>query len=690
MRSRLVISSGIQKAAVLIVITFAIYCRLSQPDITWFNTHMARDFARSLEWLNFHPRSLLGPEMNSGVRLYGPAFYWLIALAWTATHSLPGMLVLLHSITILLSLYFCWLIREDLGKSTAALFFLQFFLMPVHVMVSRTLWNPSAVLPISLAILILVRGYVKNPEDSRRLIGIFVMGCLGVQMHHSALAAVVSAVLVIYWNTRRLKEIGIGVVSLALYLGVVGWSASSGVGHSAAHAAFLWQDWVAKAGGIAHYLVRWNYHLFLTEQPLRHYELFPLIFNLGKTVAPFDTGIILAFTKIVRAIFLATFVVSAGFFTFSLLTKLWRRLPFDLYEQIAVVGSVVSVGSLFFYLGNGETLPYRYGLMWYPVQFLVIPLALRNLKLYSAMARFPRLELSFRSGAAALCAITFCGNAYFLLTAYHVMAATGRISHVVTDTAEIPLRDKLELLKKVRTSENGPSSFATFHGPIANKMFAMDTDMQEMEYYGALINGMARTPALAKAATNEYYVDSFSLEEMKRNYETSQPELPLHLITLTKEDLPYDIKAQYFGAANQLIAERNFLTHEMILPFKDPLNTPPLKLVLSFKVARKGNEFLRICFDEGRGFSALAIRGITVNGAPGEVRLNSSEWLEQRTAILSLAPVHSDEALIQMSFLVNSPESRFSRVDIFKTASGLFRYENASPDIKRSLVWRNL
>ena len=51
-----------------------------QYDLTWFNTHMARDFARAQDLLAFKNIPWLGPEMGWDFkRLPGPIYYYFLS-----------------------------------------------------------------------------------------------------------------------------------------------------------------------------------------------------------------------------------------------------------------------------------------------------------------------------------------------------------------------------------------------------------------------------------------------------------------------------------------------------------------------------------------------------------------------------------------------------------------------------------
>lgn len=597
-----------------LLVPLGLWCALQQSDLCWFNTHMARDWCRAVEWAQGRPAGLGGPELNyGGGQLFGPGFYLYLAALWKLTGSLAGMAAGGHALTCVLLLAFCATLRRDLGATCAWVFFLAFFLMPVQVAVGRTLWNPALILPINLALLLTARAAVLAPRCAKRRLAYCLVGWLGIQVHLAVLPAFLSGWSLLLRKGER-RGLLLGLAALAGWALVFKLLRLEG----GAYLSSLGGQYRLPPFGLAWpagFLARWPFHLHLCERPLGDYELFPLLFRFMDQLLPQRYLWLEAFQ--------ALWPIPAAVLVLALFERGREEHELaDFYRSWTRLWLLLSALGLYFYTAKGGVIPYRYGLMVYPAHFLLAALWAR------------RRSPSARTAALVFSALLFVGNALALLSLYEVMARCGRASHVTADSLELPLRYKLQLVRRA-----GAEPWRQLHGPIANKIRNKEHDWFYTSYYGAVERSLGPPgPSLGPCL-----VQSVSLAEMDgRN--------PFLLMPLGEKDLPQSVEVN--GRA---------LDPHCILPLQ---GQPHSQLRVSAQLAASDQGYLRVCYDDSPAGRILILRALTLNGQACPYKPECTGWLAQSVVTLALPPGEVD---LELEFEVRMPWARYTRLDIFKT-----------------------
>lgn len=591
-------------AALLVGLGVWLACR--QPDLCWFNTHMARDYTRAQSWRAGQPDGWGGPELNyNGGRLFGPAFYLGLALL---SRDLPTMLWQQHLLGLLPLLGLMLLVRKDLGRAPGWFFLLSFLLMPVHVSVSRTLWNPAWILPLNCCVLLCARLVWARPAWAPLY---FALGWLGIQVHLSTLTAFLSGLAVLL--PRRPKAMLAGLGALLLYMLAFKWWEGAAYVESV-RGQYHWPGQNPLA-----YLSRWLFHLHLTSRPLFDYELFPILFRYGKALFP---------TRWAPLGWFQDFAVL--WVPLLLLAVVWPRAHSDtpiqrFYRRLLTVWLLSGLVAMYFYTAKQGVIPYRYGLMLYPAQFLLPALALSR--------PLPRaLKTALLAGAA----LVYLGNAYYSYESLRVISASGRVSHVATDVYEIPLRYKLQLLALSQ------DPYQTLHGPILNKVRLNEHNWFHNERFEAIRCNLPAGPS----GQPHLAVTSLTLDRMREGI------FPFQLLPAEVFALDYRLDQ---GPSLRLPAGACFM----------PLESGPAATVTVETHVSSGG-FLRISYDDSPAFPTFQLLEVSCAGKHRDFSSDCPGWLAQRLVTLPI----DGACPLRLRFQVLRGDHRWSRIDLFKTAEG--------------------
>lgn len=630
--------------------------RVWAPDLSWFNTHMSRDLARAIDWLIFPPPSWAGPEINFGERLPGPAFYWILATFWTLTGSIPSLLLVLHLLTIGITLYFCRDLARDIGKPAALVFFLNFFLMPVHVFVSRTLWNPSLVVPLNIAFLICIRRACMDEKSARWVLCFCLLSFIGVQVHFSTLAGCLAGTVAIILFSRGRYWMLAGAALLLIYIlnfyNFTSIDAATGAS-SFTFISFSWER-------LEYYLLRWNYHLFLTDAAIGDYELFPVIFHYGRAIFPEAFRLIGDFLAL-AGIYVWAVVFSSFIVTIFLITSRSSRV-LRLYSFIIIFWTCFCLIPMYFYVRKNGIIPYRYGLMLYPVQFLVLSVALARVLQIRFITRRKLLRYAVLFPVFLCSLLVFAGDALFDVSAYATMARSGRASHVSSDTFEIVLRYKTALMQIARELGDEEVSFRYLHGPIVDKVRFKEYDWDYRDYYGGIKKSLPdKWEPHGLERGSHYRVQSFSIPEM---ISQTRPFFPFHLVRLLPDDIPADIQLSYLNSAGEPVYSLNPGPDDLILPFQMLPGRSVAAVRVAFTIAGNRGGFLHVCFDDRTVFLLSASVDHVLRSS---TQINAG-FLAPKIAVVPLPSVREEPVNVELVFKIVNRRSHFSRIDVFRAA----------------------
>lgn len=618
------------------LLAFALWCSLQSPDLTWFNGHMSRDWVRAQDWAKGIGGDWGGPELNyKGGRLFGPAFYlWLAALVKVSGNSLLWVLSLHHALALIPSLLLTMTLRRDLGRAAAWVFFLSYFLMPIHVSVERSLWNPSLVPALNSLTLLTLRSAWKNPERTSPLIALTLLGWIGIQVHLSTLPLWLAGWLwlVIHGPPERRRKLYVTLVTLLGYAVAFKTLRQETPAYlQSLRSQYEWRALTAES--LSSYVYRWWGHFHLHTVEIGDFEIFPVILGYLQFLWPDWQQVLLCFEgfgclwwALVALLLFWPGSSSASFY--PELLRLWLGL--------AAVG-------MWFYNIKGGVLPYRYGLMIYPGQFLLPALA---------MARPLRGGAWLKTLLALGSLVVFCGNASYLVLSYRVMATVGRASHVAMDAHELPLRYKLLVLSVGMRQGSDPYDF--LHGPLVNKLRTHEGERELDRFYHGLQRSLGANPAVNEG--RHLVVRSFTPDELRENAGRAVPCDPFHFEELTRQDLPEELILQ--SGAQRIRTEWG----ELLLPLNRLGPVESFSVHARWRRLRPG--FLRICYDDCRGFSTLRLELLRLNQRQLEASPAWAGWLCQSVVTV---PVGSGDSVLELGFRVEHPERWGSRLDLFIT-----------------------
>ena len=591
-----------ERLAALLVIGLGLWLACQQPDLSWFNTHMARDYTRAQEWRAGQPSSWGGAEMNyNGGQLFGPAFY--LGLACLA-RDLPTLLWQQHLLGLIPLLGLVLVVRKDLGRAAGWFFLLACFLMPVHVSLARTLWNPGWILPVNCCLFLCARLVWSRPRCWPLY---FVLGWLGIQLHLSTLAAFLSGWAVLF--RRQPKRLAAGLGLLLIYMAGFKWLEGAAYWESV-RGQYHWPD-----QNPLQYLGRWLFHLHLSARPIFDYELFPVIFRYGQRLFADEFKLLRHFQDI-GPLWLGV----------AALALLWPGRPPEsqsrrFYVQFLKIWIPSVLFVMYFYTAKQGVIPYRYGLMLYPAQFLLPALALSR-----PLPRWLSLALLGCGG------LLFLGDGFYLYQSYRVMSAAGRASHVAQDVYEIPLRHKIQLL----CLSDDP--YRTLHGPILNKIRMNEYNWGHTERYEAIRSTLKASPAGPHLA-----VFSLPLEQMRPGL------FPFRLVPVEVPAVRYRFDSRPW---------RQLAAGATLMPLEKGAGRR-LEVEALFGAAG----FARICYDDSPAFPTFQLDQLNWAGQEQPFERDCPGWLAQSVVTLPIARA----GRLGLRFRVLRPENRWSRIDLFKT-----------------------
>lgn len=176
--------------------------RLDSPGAGYFNMHAARDCFRALEMIHGESFPLSGPEMFYGGRTPGWFYYLLLSVPLAFSPSPLGVTVwaaLLMGVALLLCHLTC---RRYLGPATGLAATALFAASPISVSMMRYMWNPIFLPPFNVAALLTL--LLWRVEGRRWALGVFliVVG-LAFQIHFSAYVYLVPLLAFAPWRRGR-------------------------------------------------------------------------------------------------------------------------------------------------------------------------------------------------------------------------------------------------------------------------------------------------------------------------------------------------------------------------------------------------------------------------------------------------------------------------------------------------------
>ena len=689
--------------AIVEVLLFAwiAWVRLSSPGMSWFNEHMSRDLARALSWNPLHPSfasSFLGPELDLNGRLPGPFFYVWLAFGLSLAKDLLFSLTFLRALMIVPY----WLayreIKDELGRVHALNFLLFFAVLPIQVYVSRSLWNPSLVVPLQLLAFYFFTRTVRSQslhESRNRIVAFILVLAAGIQTHFSTLSSTFSGstALLIRVSKSARKWVIVGLASIALFTLAV-WHLNPGTApKTTATARGFDFSKPVHASDVQFFLSHYDYHLVFVDRPLGDYDVFPLFFRYGRRLSPSVFSSIDRVQPFLLSVW--KWLIPAAFFGLLILmarSYFLRKKPLNATSPVThpklkeawsvyvVLQVILALFPLYFYIGRANRIPFRYGLMLYPALALVVPLFLARLRDFFVSLRHPaslRIDSSMRvvsMGILCMVGLTFLVESEFDLSMWRLMKASGRAANTTNDDLEMPLGYKLEILQKMRIPELGESNFGRFHGPIVNRVRMFEFNSNYTGYYGGLTQALQRNPDVERSdslrSDTAYELVDLKPEEMLERFQTRDSSLPFKWTPLPESFLPHDVQVEAMTEKSELLSQVKVPDGSLILPLESVDSKNTKRIRVRFKLlptlGRDAAKTLRIAFDKSNAGAVLDLLHLKLDGRETAVALPAwVPWREQTLGLVTLPdfkkPIEAEAEFSVAGFA----EYRFTRLDIW-------------------------
>lgn len=554
----------------LIILVFA-YFLLQSPTVIWFNEHMTRDVARAYEWLELRPSSWWGAEMGweSNKRLPGPFFTWLLAFGGLFTGSVTGMVVIKSILSLASLLYLTWVIYRRFSLYPTLVFAAFFLSSPLVITVMRNLWNPSFLIPILALHYALM---LSQPQGSWRTFVPWANGvliALSVQVHFSALFPLLISCSIFYLFEKNWKALLISVVPVTALLAL--WSFSSSE-----------QGFVAQTQG--QYVMRWDhqwwttrlqearYHFFPSHEKIHNYDLFSFLSHISRHFLHGSIDQVIAVHRALSFIYWPVTLSCVSFLSYR------ATQSKDLLRPVMLIFWILL--AIFTYIhvsyNVGSHVPYRYGLMLYPLQFLLWPMTLSELlKLEAPLAKV-------LSGILiGLSLALFTINTLWLIDFDRTMKLSGRSHQGPDDSMTVTLQSKLLVLEKLR-SENPHTQdlWRCLHGKLAQRMRQDDMTWNQVTRWRALERDFPpKAPVIQTCSSHWFIADGYGAPEVFR------------WLKLTPEAFPSEVTLKSFQGKTVLNDLK--LAHDHILPGLEA-HSQAEKVELVFTIKRAPSLYLLI------------------------------------------------------------------------------------------------
>lgn len=624
----------------LLSLAFCLY----RLDLSWFNTHMARDLFRADLWLKGTPADWLGPEMGWDIkRLPGPFYYWFLA-ALSLFGSIENILAAKIIITFTLLYLLLRQIRQQLNSTVLLYFLMLFCLMPVFIFTSRNLWNPSSIIIFNILQLVLLFKFNKSSEVKWLTLSLLV-ALLGMQVHFSTLIAYLAFAISVVIQSKKHRRTQL-LISIPLLVWLTLWYFSGPV-----HA---FGQQLQQFYGFNHFIFQrigdLKYHLTLTLFELKDYDLFTFLFNALSSLGLIAESGVRVTSFMLGWVYLILFIASLRAI-YSNYKK--NKNLVDLFLLLHCLFFIISI----LVLKNKEHIPYRYGLCFYPIQFLILSygswLMLKDRKRWYAVF-------------GGLAALSFSFYAYFDAKMLIAQDLTGRTHHTQVDNLEMTYGRKKEIYAFLKEHANPQSDpFNALHGRAANKFRLKEMNWEQTQSYFSLY-GKAVSYDLSLPGQNtekSWLLELASLQELREGHS------PLRFKELSPEQLPQNLEITYFKNQNQILTQI-WANTGLILPmaFYEKENSFN-QVHLHFSV--KSGKYLNLLIDDNSDFkfaysNIYRLTGVKINGQEiSPVSVFKGAFLVQNQYVYTLPEAGSCQVDVDLGLDVQY--KNYSRIDLYTT-----------------------
>ncbi|MBY0554133.1 glycosyltransferase family 39 protein [bacterium] len=619
---------------------------------------MARDLARAQDWLNINPANWLGPEMGWDYKkLPGPLYYWLMAplkLFNSVIFILFVKSIAVYCVLLMLTRE----IKKMLGENVLIDFLLLFSLMPVYILTSRNLWNPSLIVLFNSLQLIFFLKFLNSP----RVLWIWLMtttAFVGMQVHFSILvmySAIVFTILSSKQIERKIKIVQLAVMA-KLIVWLIVWYFFNFVPEFNTQLSNFY-------GSNPHLLERLfdlSYHISLNILDLKDYDLFTLFFKTLSELGLIASGSVKFLSVLLNIIYFALLAYGLANIIASYRKN---RKPFDFFLLLHFLFFIISI----LILKNKEQVPYRYGLCLYPIQFIIISYGL-HLGLSTKGFILQKVRYIF--------VFTFIFYAYFNFKMIQAQEVSGRSHHTNNDNLELNLKNKQYLydflIKNVHMKED---PFNYLHGRAVNKFRLKEMNWaQTIPYFSLYTMRTGNQVKYSEEIKREQIQDNWLVQLKNLNGLKSDPSNALQITEMSSETLPKKLKISYFSRQGKMLLFENWHNSALIMPSAFVKNLKDIDIInLDFYAESGTYPYLNLLVDDNaRYWPAYEPNYEVLDVKANNVELTPKKYLGyflvQNQYVYKLNPINNTQISIRLKLKVKT--NNFSRIDIFLTETEL-------------------
>ena len=647
--------SFLKKYIVELAALAALFMILYRWDLSWFNTHMSRDFFRAWQWGRGNIDSWLGPELGSDYkRLPGPAYYILLA-PFTYFSSLIPALFGKALLTVGLVYLLLTQIRRYYSGVTAVMAPLL-LLSPFFIFTSRNFWNPSVVVALNCLQMYFLLRFCRS-QQLKWLLSIFITFVFAVQIHFSSVYIFLSVILTVLISqqfSRRQRKVSVALLTAAaVYLGFWYWL------NKVPQFDTQLKTFFGQPKSFSDRLEDLNTFVSLYVNRLGDYNLFSLfcrsLDRLGLFDQNFHFSLLTAYSWTMTAVFIYALF-------FSVRKYRQNRDPIFLFCFIHVIIFLIM---LFFVAKDKSRVPYRYGLSLFPVQIFLIAAVLAD-----TVDRLPRLNSLLR----VFLPLAVSGYyVFFSLTMLNAQELIGRTHNTYEDNLEMTVKNKLRIYSET-TVEPGRDPFSYLHGRTMNRFRLKEFDWYHRESYFSLYRVAKNdVPVFNKELASLSPVPGRlvalkNLDELKSDGSDSLKISPVSL-----DQLPQNLLISYYRPDGSLIEEVKWTNSSLVLPLLHRnASAEKGKIRLKFSVNANKGRYLNILMDSFDGFkwaypTVFSSPAFVIDGKERlpDVKYNGN-FLVQTQHIFDLGE-NGTEHSIEVSFTPGVAYNNADRIDIFTT-----------------------
>jgi len=512
---------------------------------------MSRDVYRGLLIHNLSFSDWLGPEIGYGVKRLPGIFYSLLLSVFLPFKSLAFLLVAKTSIAF--SCYFyLWLKAKDVyGIKITTLWWLIFVTNPLVFVTTRNLWNPSLIMSFSaVALAVYFKSLMKKLQNRDYFI-LSLLLFFAIQVHFSAIVGISVVMIALFFNGNNVNWKKNAFCFLPVILLLLFWhffqnnsqafvkQVSDTYGNDQLSFSWIWKR-----------LTQLSYHFTHNVSGIPDYDLFSIITSKFYTILSVEWLNVFYIFRTSLSIFgniLICFSIIPLSFVVIKAEGNNRKLLIFSVSWFLLVFSIVTL------FDGKDVIPYRYGQMLYPIQFILM-----IVPFYVFLSK-PKIKIYMNLFLVSFVSITVLYNLTFNVLFLLTMKKTGLSYHGVENVYELNLFEKQKIMSNIPFNEElMRRDYGPFHGRIVNRIRLHEHNWDLTSYFGAI--GLTSTkPQNIRVDTFVFYneknhsVDLMAMEAFQKatfikGTLLTQNEDLINITNGINEFMPYEFVENYHQA----------------------------------------------------------------------------------------------------------------------------------------------